>query len=113
MLAALKNSDGMKAEEITRAIVQANAKQLESIKGIGRKTAERLVLELRDKFGKQTNETLISPTVNNRVETDALNALVSLGIARPLAEQAITRAAAAIGSTPILEELIKRALKNI
>ena len=44
---------GMKPEEITRAIVQGNTKQLESIKGIGRKSAERLIVELRDKFGKQ------------------------------------------------------------
>jgi Holliday junction DNA helicase RuvA len=104
---------GMKPDEIIRAIVQGNARQLEAIKGIGRKTAERLVLELRDKFGKQANESLISASVNNRVELDALNALISLGIARPSAEQALKKALAANQDTPILEDLIKLALKNV
>jgi Holliday junction DNA helicase RuvA len=104
---------GMKPDEIIRAIVQGNARQLEAIKGIGRKTAERLVLELRDKFGKQSNESLISASVNNRVELDALNALISLGIARPSAEQALKKALAANQDSPILEDLIKLALKNV
>lgn len=104
---------GLRPEEITRAIVQGNARQLEAIKGIGRKTAERLVLELRDKFGKQANESLISTSVNNRMELDALNALISLGIARPSAEQAIKKALAINQDHPILEDLIKLALKNV
>jgi holliday junction DNA helicase RuvA len=104
---------GMRPEEIMRAIVQGNSKQLEAIKGIGRKTAERLVLELRDKFGKQANESLISLPVNNSIETDALNALISLGIARPNAEQAIKKAVSATAETLALEQLIKHALKNV
>ncbi len=48
---------GMKPDEIIKAIVQSNARLLESIKGIGRKTAERLVLELKDKLSKNLNET--------------------------------------------------------
>src|SRR5688572_19969637 len=47
---------GMKPEEIKKAIVQGNIKQLESIKGIGRKSAERLIVELRDKLGKVSIE---------------------------------------------------------
>jgi Holliday junction DNA helicase RuvA len=104
---------GLKPDEIIRAIVQGNARQLEAVKGIGRKTAERLVLELRDKLGKQANESLISASVNNRVELDALNALISLGIARPSAEQALKKALAANQDSPILEDLIKLALKNV
>ena len=46
----------MKPEELSRAIVQGNTRLLEGIKGIGRKTAERIVLELRDKLGKQPVE---------------------------------------------------------
>src|SRR5262249_4087030 len=48
----------MKPEEISRAILQGNAKQLESIKGIGKKSAERIILELRDKVGKTRDENL-------------------------------------------------------
>jgi len=47
---------GMKPEEISRAIVQGNIKLLSGIKGIGKKTAERLIVELRDKLGKQSLE---------------------------------------------------------
>src|SRR5260221_3101309 len=73
----------MKPEEITRAILQGNARQLESIKGIGKKSAERIILELRDKVGKNKVETNISSLIDNSLEQDALNALISLGIDRP------------------------------
>ncbi|TDH21238.1 Holliday junction branch migration protein RuvA [Segetibacter sp. 3557_3] len=104
---------GMKPDETVRAIVQGNARQLESIKGIGRKTAERLVLELRDKLGKISLESTVLPSASNKMETDALNALVSLGIVRPQAEQAIKKALLANPDTTILEDLIKQALKNV
>ena len=82
----------MKPEELARAIVQGQTRQLESIKGIGKKSAERIVLELRDKIGKKFAGSNISPLINNTLEQDALNALVSLGIARPVAEQASKKA---------------------
>src|SRR5205085_11873567 len=80
---------GMKPDEIIKAIVQSNARLLESIKGIGRKTAERLVLELKDKLSKNLNETILTSSVSNKVEIDALNALISLGIPKPNAEKAL------------------------
>jgi len=104
---------GMKPEEIVRAIVQSNARLLESIKGIGRKTGERLVLELKDKLSKNLNEAISSPSVTNKVENDALNALISLGIPRPNAEKAIKNVVDVNDSPLQLEELIKKALKNI
>ncbi len=105
---------GMRPDEIIKAIVQSNARLLESIKGIGRKTAERLVLELKEKLSKNFNETHLSYVVSNPLEVDALNALVSLGIARPLAEQALKKVIISLGGENImLEELIKKALKNI
>lgn len=107
---------GMKPDEIVRAIVQGNARQLEGIKGIGKKTAERLILELRDKMNKQSLETTLPGiTPQHSIETDAVNALVSLGIARPMAEQAMKKALKSnpLSETTSLEELIKLALKNI
>lgn len=104
---------GMKPEEIQRAIVQGNAKQLESIKGIGRKTAERLILELREKVSKQAEDLTKLTAGHNTNEADALNALISLGIARNTAEQAIKKVNAATAETLHVEELIKQALKNI
>jgi holliday junction DNA helicase RuvA len=102
----------MKPEEIGRAILQGNTRQLESIKGIGKKSAERIILELRDKIGKGKEDTInISPLTSNTLEQDALNALITLGIARPAAESAIKRVINEVDSTAKVEDLIKKALK--
>ena len=103
---------GMKPEEITRAIVQGNAKVLESIKGIGKKSAERLIVELKDKFGKQALENPLGGLVVASVDHDAINALVALGIGRAMAENAIKKV---IETNPniALEEIIKQALKSL
>jgi Holliday junction DNA helicase RuvA len=104
---------GMKPDEIIKAIVQSNARLLESIKGIGRKTGERLVLELKDKLSKNLQETVLTASVTNKVENDALNALISLGIPRQNAEKAIKNVIDVNESSLQLEDLIKKALKNI
>ncbi len=102
----------MKPEEISKAILQNNATLLESVKGIGRKTAERLVLELRDKVNKQSFDQNISGK-GNSLEQDALNALVALGISKPIAEQSINKIIRTDSSITHLEDLIKKALKAI
>jgi Holliday junction DNA helicase RuvA len=103
----------MKPEEITRAILQGNARQLESIKGIGKKSAERVVLELRDKLGKSKLETNISSLIDNSLEQDALNALIALGIARPAAENAIRKVLNEGSESLKVEDVIKKALKTL
>ena len=104
---------GMRPEEIVKAIVQGNTKQLEGIKGIGRKSAERLIVELRDKLGKQHLDTPFSSAQASLPGNDAVNALVSLGIAKPAAEQAVKKAITINPETIALEDLIKNALKNL
>ncbi len=101
----------MKSDEISRAILQNNAKLLESVKGIGRKTAERLVLELRDKVSKQPFDSNTTLLKGNSFEQDALNALVALGISKPVAEQSINKIISTELSIINLEDLIKKALK--
>jgi Holliday junction DNA helicase RuvA len=102
----------MQPEELSRAIVQGNAKALESIKGIGRKTAERIVVELRDKLAKQPvgADLNISPFKSNTLQTDALNALVALGINRQAADQAVQKVLAQDPGAGV-EVLIKKALQ--
>lgn len=102
----------MKPEELSRAIVQGNSRALEAIKGIGRKTAERIVLELRDKLAKQPLEANISAWKGNTLETDALNALIALGINRQAADGAIQKV---LKQEPDLgvEALIKKALQSL
>ena len=101
----------MKPEEIAKAIIQGNARALEAIKGIGKKTAERIILELKDRLSRQSLETNISPVRGNRIEQDALEALISLGIARVAAEQAIRKVLSSGPAPDKVEDIIKKALK--
>jgi len=104
---------GMKPEEIRNAIVMKHLSVLESVKGIGKKTAERIVLELKDKISKITTTTAGFVNTGNTLEQDALNALVALGISRPAGEQAIKKIVISEPSINTLETLIKKALKAI
>jgi len=105
---------GLRPDEIIKAIVQGNTKQLESVKGIGKKTAERLVLELRDKMGKLTVETANAVTINlPSSERDAINALMGLGIAKQMAESAVKKVSDSAKEALSLEDIIKQALKNL
>jgi Holliday junction DNA helicase RuvA len=104
---------GMRPEEIIRAILSGSVKQLESIKGIGKKTAERLIVELKDKLGKiQTGSSAIMPGIHNTIEMDALNALIALGIAKQTAEAALRKIYQS-GNNYTVEDIIKQALKNL
>ena len=102
----------LKPDEITRAIVQSNTRMLESIKGIGKKTAERIVLELKDKLGKEDVGIPNSALIHNTLEQDALIALQALGISRPAAENAIKKVLNG-NENYNLEQLIKKALQSI
>ena len=103
----------MKPAEISNAIMMDHSSVLEGVKGIGKKTAQRLVLELRDKVSKLSTSVPGSLSVGNTLEQDALNALVALGIARPVAEQAIKKIVISEPSINNLESIIKKALKAI
>lgn len=107
----------LKPEEIIRAITTANTRVLEGIKGIGKKSAERIVLELKDKLAKQglnapAGSNNNAASIGNTLEQDALNALVSLGIARAVAEQAVQRVVKAEPNGQV-EDIIKKALKSL
>ena len=102
----------MKPAEISRAITQGDTRSLESVKGIGKKTAERMVLELRKKVTKVAVDTNIHPMINNTLQQDALNALTALGIHRQAASQAIEKTLATEPGLSV-EELIKKALRTL
>ncbi len=102
----------MKPSELAQAIVQGDSRTLEGIKGIGKKTAERLVLELRDKLEKKGPDSNISALKNNTLQQDALNALTALGISRQAAAQALEKTMATHPGISV-EELIKKALRNL
>lgn len=96
-------------DELERAVSGEDNKTLERVKGIGAKTAQRIILELKGKLSKQKNTDPKSAVIHNTKEEDALIALVNLGINRSVAENAIKK----INNTSSLtiEELIKQALR--
>jgi holliday junction DNA helicase RuvA len=102
----------MKPDELAKAIVTSDTRTLEGIKGIGKKTAERMVLELRDKLSKHPIESNISPLKNNTLHQDALNALMALGINRQAANTALEKTIA-VESNLSVEELIKKTLRTL
>ena len=102
----------MKPDDLARAIIQGDTRTLEGIKGIGKKTAERMVVELRDKLARQPFESNISPMKNNTLHQDALNALTALGINRIAADQALQKTLSAEPGLTV-EELIKKALRTL
>lgn len=103
----------MKSEDVRSAIMQGNVRLMESVKGIGKKTAERLILELKDKVSKGPASTMNIPVTGNNIEQDAITALTALGISRIQAEQAIRKIYISDPTISQLEELIKKALKAI
>lgn len=100
-------------EEIASAILSNNSALLQKVKGIGTKTAERIIVDLRDKVQKFKNsEENISEAVNNKVKEEALSALEVLGIAKKMSEKIADRV---LKQNPELtvEDLVKQILKNI
>jgi Holliday junction DNA helicase RuvA len=81
---------GMAVQDMTRAIRGNDVARLTKIPGIGRKTAERMVLELRDKLPESTADVTAMPSLS-AVEEDVLSALLNLGYQRPNAEKAVTQ----------------------
>jgi Holliday junction DNA helicase RuvA len=112
---ALMMLSSLSSVEIQQAIVSEDIRTIQSIKGIGSKTAQRVVLELRDKIKKDlylTSGTSVSPvTSSNTVRTEALTALVTLGIPRNVAEKSVDTVLKQNGGTLSLEQVIKLALK--
>lgn len=102
----------MKPAELRSAIAAGNTGALEKIKGIGRKSAERIILELREKMVKAGVESTSTGILHNSIENDALNALIALGIPRNTAETALKKAKT-ISPEDNLESLIKKSLQLI
>ena len=102
----------LSSNEIKQAILNNDVNTLKSVKGIGSKSAERIIIDLRDKIGKIDGAVTISSVANNTVKEEALSALVMLGFAKNSAEKALNKIISA-GEDLTVEELIKRTLKNL
>jgi len=99
--------------EIQAAIVNGDLPLIQRIKGIGVKSAQRLVLELQDKLKKEGSGSLIAAPLRSTVREEALSALIMLGFAKPASEKAIDNAVRTGGQELSVEQMIKLALKNL
>ncbi len=101
-------------EELQRAIVNEEIKTIQGVKGIGLKTAQRIVLELKDKMVKEgwEEKNLDQPQISNTLQNEALSALITLGIPRATAQKTIDAILKEFGQEIKLEELIKQALRR-
>jgi holliday junction DNA helicase RuvA len=112
---ALAVLSGLEPEDLVSAIRASDIARLTAIPGIGRKTAERISLELKDRLPAVTagapGERAATPADDLR--DDALSALLNLGYHRGLAEKALDAALAALGPTPGFETIFRETLKRL
>jgi holliday junction DNA helicase RuvA len=101
----------MSCQELITAIVNENSKLLQGIKGIGAKTAQRVVIELKDKVDKELSAIDKIFAVHNTNKDEALLALVSLGFAKNSADIALSKVIKSDGADVSIEVLIKKALQ--
>jgi Holliday junction DNA helicase RuvA len=102
--------------EIQHAILNKNVSLLQSIKGIGAKTAQRVILDLQDKIGKGDDNSLMAAlpgAINNNIKEEALSALITLGFAKIAAERVVDQVIKSHGAAITVEQLIKGALKAL
>jgi len=105
----------MTVEELKSAIVHDDATTLQRIKGIGGKTAQRVIIELKDKLKKDAYEEIIPSGTgvrHNTLRAEALSALITLGINKSAAEKSVDGVLKKSGNTLTLEDLVKQALRN-
>ncbi len=100
--------------ELKAAILREDTATLQAVKGIGAKTAQRIILELRDKLRKGGADagTTLGGSPGNTLRQEALTALITLGVSRAAAEQSVDAVLRKTGNTLSLEDLVKQALKN-
>ena len=109
---AIMMLSSLNPDEVINAITTENVAILKGVKGIGAKTAQRIIIDLKDKLGKlhETDQILLSP--NNTIRNEALSALVMLGFVKRDAEKAVSTI---LKDQPdaTVESVIKQALKRL
>ena len=107
----------LSADELRQAIIQQDVSLIKKVKGIGPKTAQRLILELRDKMNKEFTEDLTTPNISggfkNTVKEEAIAALAMLGFPKNHAERVVQSVIQESSEAINTEELIKRSLKKL
>ncbi|HSH67040.1 MAG TPA: Holliday junction branch migration protein RuvA [Bacteroidia bacterium] len=110
---ALLMLSSLSAAEIQNAIATGNVSLIKSVKGIGEKTAQRIIVDLKGKLGKEELSTEFFASSNNTLKEEALSALVMLGFNKAAAEKTLEKIIRTEGTGQTVEQLIKSALKNL
>ncbi len=100
----------MSSDEVQLAIAEGNVSILQSIKGIGAKSAQRIIIDLKDKVIKSADGAQIFRSADNTIKNEALSALEILGFARKQSEKVVDNLLLKNANMPV-EDLIKQALK--
>ena len=101
-------------DEIIHHITTADVKAIESIKGIGGKTAQRIIIDLKDKVAKgMPTSDLMFDRIDNTIREEALSALLALGFAKKAAESKIDKVLKSTPKIASVEELVKTALSQM
>jgi Holliday junction DNA helicase RuvA len=113
---ALAMLSGLSAGHLRQAIIEGDVPRLSAVPGVGRKTAERIIFELRDKLAKgqpELGDGLPSGSLAQEVVADAVTVLQNLGYSRVVAERAVRQVVQATetGQTPVLKELLREVLR--
>lgn len=109
---AIMMFSSLSPDEISHAILNENVNLLKSIKGIGIKTAQRVIIDLKDKVGKSPISEQFVASADNTLRVEALSALVMLGFAKKPAEKEVDKILAAQPNLSV-ENVIKLALKSL
>lgn len=109
---ALMINSSLTVDEIKSAIVNEQVNVIQKVKGIGSKTAHRIILELKDKIKRAGYEDSASVVVSSSKRNEALSALITLGINRAMAEKGVDKILNNHGDDISLEDLIKQVLKQ-
>ena len=109
---ALAVLSGLDPSGVKSTIQSGDVAALKSIKGVGPKTAERIIVDLRDKVGKVEVGELALGLPQNKGREEALTALVTLGFAKNAAEKAIEKVLKKYGNDLGVEEIVKHALSS-
>lgn len=109
---ALMINSSLTVKELKSAIVNEEVEVIQKVKGIGSKTAHRIILELKDKIKREGLEAGTSISGSNTLRNEALSALITLGINKNVAEKSVDVIIKKYGNDITLEELIKFVLKQ-
>ena len=99
-------------EDLSTSIASGNVNSLKAVKGIGAKTAQRIIVDLKDKIKNDSLPLIEKMPVRNEVYEEALAALVMLGFSQPVSQKVLTKLLAS-NSAMTVEEAIKQALKML